>query len=98
MKEEIDQDVIIETLFATYEDESSYQHFYQIELQDYDNVHLGTGDGTEFVDPTRGSYEIVWINLSELKDYKFYPLEIRDKIIEKFYLKKKNKGYYKIKV
>ncbi|MCQ2978891.1 MAG: PHP domain-containing protein [Clostridia bacterium] len=97
MKEEIDEIVKPISMFATLEDETSYQHFFQCELSHYDNLHLGTGDGEEFVDASRGSYEIFWIDLDEIDNYNLCPPEIKEKIIDRFVNKNNlDKEYYVI--
>lgn len=57
------------------------QYFYNCKIL---RGKVGTGTGPEFRDRNiekYGTYEVVWIPISELKDKTVYPFEVRDKII-----------------
>lgn len=83
-KEELGVEVEIKDLyfkeFDTFSNQIQYYHICKIT-----NGELGTGNGPEWTNrdiDKYGTYEIVWIPISELKDKTVYPFKVRDKIIE----------------
>ena len=76
MREEIDSEIVVNDLLTVLETNESYEHYYDIMLKDYENLHLGCGDGEEFVDESRGLYELCWLEIERLENYRFFPEEI----------------------
>lgn len=82
-KEELGVEVEIKDLyfkeFDTFSNQIQYYYICKII-----GGELGTGNGPEWINrdvEKYGTYEIVWIPISELKDKIVYPFKVRDKII-----------------
>ena len=83
-KEELGVDVEIKSLFFKEFDlySKQTQYYYSCKIK---SGELGTGTGPEWTNrdvDKYGTYEIVWIPISELKDKTVYPFEVRDRIIK----------------
>jgi len=85
-KEELGVDVEVKDLFMNKlsPDFDQVDFFYICKIIE---GKVGTGTGPEFTGrdiEKYGTYEVIWLELSDLKNRNVYPLELRDKIISNF--------------
>jgi 8-oxo-dGTP diphosphatase len=77
-------DFLMEKFYVLDGFQGQIQYFYNCKII---NGEVGTGTGPEWNGrdvEKYGTYEVVWIPISKLKDKIVYPFEVRDKIINKF--------------
>lgn len=78
------EDLLMEKFYILDNLQGQIQYFYNCKII---SGEVGTGTGPEWENrdiEKYGTYEVVWIPVSLLKDKTVYPFEVRDKIIDKF--------------
>lgn len=78
------EDLFIKKVFLPSDSVGHIQYFYKCNII---SGKVGTGTGPEWSGrdiEKYGTYEVVWISISLLKDKTVYPFEVRDKIIKYF--------------
>lgn len=75
------EELFMERMSFTYKVLGDMEYFYKCKIL---SGEVGTGTGPEFSDrdvEKYGTYEVVWLSISDLKDRNVYPFEVRDKIL-----------------